>query len=110
MSTATIDLCLPLAKYSYAESETVHSSVQWTHYSAAGLCLLVQGTAGGQRELSLHIIERTTVMVRAPQIRAERLFYIVCTTDLQARKVWTLRATSTVPATCGIMLDKLVPC
>ncbi|GIZ39584.1 hypothetical protein CKM354_000296300 [Cercospora kikuchii] len=62
MSTATIDLCLPLAKYSYAESEKVHSSVQWTHYSAAGLCLLVQGTAGGHGELSLHVVERTTVM------------------------------------------------
>ncbi|KAM3415375.1 hypothetical protein BST61_g8902 [Cercospora zeina] len=62
MSTAAIDLRLPLAKYSHAESETVRSSVQWTHYSAAHLFLLVRGAAGTNGELTLHIVERTTVM------------------------------------------------
>ncbi|KAF2209376.1 hypothetical protein CERZMDRAFT_100578 [Cercospora zeae-maydis SCOH1-5] len=62
MSTAAIDLRLPLVKYSHAESETVRSSVQWTHYSAAHLCLLVRGAAVANGELSLHVVDRNTVM------------------------------------------------
>lgn len=60
---APIDICLTLVKYSYAETESTSSPINWSHYSAVDLCVLVQGDDSSHGELSLSIVDRTTYMV-----------------------------------------------
>lgn len=57
---APIDLCLPLLKYSYADSDTTSSSIDWTHFSAVNLCVLVQGDDISNGRLTLSIVDKTT--------------------------------------------------
>ncbi|KAL9534695.1 hypothetical protein SMMN14_01201 [Sphaerulina musiva] len=57
---APIDLCLPLLKYSYADSDTTSSNIDWTHFSAVNLCVLVQGDDISNGRLTLSIVDKTT--------------------------------------------------
>lgn len=57
---APIDLCLPLLKYSYADSDTTSSNIDWTHFSAVNLCALVQGDDISNGRLTLSIVDKTT--------------------------------------------------
>lgn len=60
---APIDICLPLLKYSWADTESTSSPIDWSHFSAVDLCVLVQGEDTGHGKLSLSIVDRTTYKV-----------------------------------------------
>ena len=62
-----IDMCLPLAKYSYATGcDSKTNTIPWEHLSAVDIFVVIKGEGSNDATgpLSLKIIHTTKVLVR----------------------------------------------